>query len=110
LHKLLISENWKRQTYLLIYILSHPIQMRETLAVPNIMYTCHWWKWQVRDDPQIHSVGPGMEKYECSRLDLETVCAAHGKGKGRQVVALSNRHGQWKQDWKNTIWTSRDYL
>ena len=110
LPKLFISENWERQTCLLIYTLSHPIQMLEPLTVPNVMYTCHSWKWQVWDDPQFHFVGLGVEKYECSRLDLETVCAAYRKGKSLQVMALSDRHGQWKRDWKNTIWTTRDYL
>lgn len=52
--------------------LSHPIQMRETLTVPNIIYTCHSQNWQVWDNPQLYFVELGVEKYERSRLDLET--------------------------------------
>lgn len=43
--KPLISENWNRQTRLLIYTLSHSVQMLETLTVPSTMYTCHSWQW-----------------------------------------------------------------
>lgn len=60
--KLFISENWKRQTCLLIYTLSPLVQMLETFTVPSAMYTCHSWKWQMWDDPQLHF--EGREKYQ----------------------------------------------
>lgn len=100
--KLFISENWKRQTCLLIYTLSPLVQMLETFTVPSAMYTCHSWKWQMWDDPQLHFVGREKHQWYFSQI--------YRKGKSLKVVLLSNRHGQQEHDGKNTIWNTRNYL